>query len=71
MEPPMEPPDGLFVQLVFNMVTESNCKDLHADLCSNHSLLDQNMVVTSNEMEDIIKELSYKLCCPRFRQVSS
>ena len=55
----MEPPDGLFVQLVFNMVTESNCKDLHADLCSNHSLLDQNMVVTSNEMEDIIKELSY------------
>ena len=42
-----------------NMVNESNCKDLHADLCSNHSLFDQNMVVTSNEMEDIIKDLSY------------
>ena len=38
---------------IFNMVNESNCKDLHADLCSNHSLFDQNMVVTSNEMEDI------------------
>ena len=45
---------------IFNMVNESNCKDLHADLCSNHSLFDQNMVVTSNEMEDIIiKDLSY------------
>ena len=44
---------------IFNMVNESNCKDLHADLCSNHSLIDQNMVVNSNEMEDIIKYLSY------------
>ena len=41
------------------MVNESNCKDLHADLCSNHSLFDQNMGVTSNEMEDVIKDLSY------------
>ena len=44
---------------IFNMVHESNCKDLHSDLCSNHSLFDQDMVVTSNEMEDIIKDLSY------------
>ena len=28
-------------------------------MCSNNSLFDQNMVVTSNEMEDIIKEMSY------------
>ena len=41
------------------MVNESNCKDLHADKCSNHFLFDQNMVVTSNEMEDIIKDVSY------------
>ena len=47
---------------IFNMVNESNCKDLHADLCSNHSLFDQNMVVASNEMEDIIKDLSYNKC---------
>ena len=38
---------------------QPHCKDLHADLCSNHSLFDKNMVVTSNEMEDIIKDLSY------------
>ena len=44
---------------IFNMVNESNCKDLHADKCSNHSLFHQNMVVTSNEMEDIIKYVSY------------
>ena len=37
------------------MVNKSNYKKLHADLCSNHSLFDQNMVVTSNEMEDIFK----------------
>ncbi len=44
---------------IFNVVNESNCNDLHADMCSNHYLFDQNMVVTSNEMEDIIKYLSY------------
>ena len=44
---------------IFNMVHESNCKDLHSDLCSNHSLFDQDMVVTANEMGDIIKDLSY------------
>ena len=31
----------------------------HADLYSNHSLFDQNMVDTSHEMEYIIKDLSY------------
>ena len=44
---------------IFNMVHESNCKDLHSDMCCNHSLFDQDMVVTSNEMGDIIKDLSY------------
>ena len=42
---------------IFNMVHESNCKDLHSDLCSNHSLFDQDMVVTSNEIGDIIKDV--------------
>ena len=41
------------------MVNGSNCKDLHADMWSNHSLFDQDMVVTSNEMGDIIKDFSY------------
>ena len=45
--------------IMFNMVHESNCKDLHSDLCSNHSLFDQYMVVTSNEMGDIIKDVFY------------
>ncbi len=42
--------------IIFNMVNERNCKDLHADLCSNHSIFDQIMVFNSNEMEDIIKD---------------
>ena len=42
-----------------NMVSDSNCKSLHADLCKEDSLFDNGMIVTSNEIEDIVKELDY------------
>ena len=41
------------------MVNGSNCKELHADLCRHHSVLDPNMIVTSSEIEEIINDLSY------------
>ena len=46
---------------ILNMVNESNnSKDIISDMCSIHSLFDQNMVVTSNEMENNnIKDLAY------------
>ena len=44
---------------VFNMVSDSNCKSLHADLCKEDSLFDNGMIVTSNEIEDIVKDLAY------------
>ena len=44
---------------IFNMVSESNCKSLHADLCKEDSLFDNDMIVTSNEIEDIIEDLAY------------
>ena len=40
------------------MVSESNCKSLRADLCKEDSLLDNDMIVTSNEIEEIIKDLA-------------
>ena len=40
-------------------MSESNCKSLHADLCKEDSLFDNDMIVTSNEIEDIIKDLDY------------
>ena len=40
---------------IFNMVSESNCKRLHADLCKEDYLFDNDMIVTSNEIEEIIK----------------
>ena len=43
---------------MFNMVSESNCKSLHADLCEEDSLFDNDMIVTCNEIEDIIKDLT-------------
>ena len=43
---------------IFNMVSESNCKSLHADLCKEDSLFDNDMIVTSNEIEEIIKDLA-------------
>ena len=39
------------------MVSESNCKSLHADLCKEDSLFDNDMIVTSNAFEDIIKPI--------------
>ena len=44
---------------IFNMVSGSNCKELHTHLCRHHSVLDPNMIVTSNEIEEIITDLSY------------
>ena len=44
---------------IFNMVSDSNCKSLHADLCKEDSLFDNGMIVTSNEIEDIVKDLAY------------
>ena len=44
---------------IFNMVNGNNCKELHADLCRHHSVLDPNMIVTSSEIEEIINGLSY------------
>ena len=41
------------------MVNGSNCKELHADLCRHHYILDPNMIVTSSEIEVIINDLSY------------
>ena len=41
------------------MVSESNCKSLHAGLCKEDSLFDNDMIVTSNEIDDIIKDLAY------------
>ena len=32
---------------IFNMVSEINCKSLHADLCKEDSLFDNDMIVTS------------------------
>ena len=32
---------------IFNMVSDSNCKSLHADLCKEDSLFDNGMIVTS------------------------
>ena len=34
-------------------------KSLHTDLCKEDSLFDNDMIVTSNEIEDIIKDLAY------------
>ena len=42
----------------FNMVSESNCKSLHADLCKEDSLFDNDMIVTASEIEEIIKDLA-------------
>ena len=36
---------------IFNMVNESNCKDLHADLFSNHSLFDQTWSLLPTKWE--------------------
>ena len=41
------------------MVNGSNCKELHADLCMRHSVLDPNTIVTSREIKEIINDLSY------------
>ena len=43
---------------IFNTVGESNCKSLHADLRKEDSLFDNDMIVTSNDIEDIIKDLA-------------
>ena len=51
-------------------LSESNCKSLHADLCKEDSLFDNDMIVTSNEIEDIIKDLAYNKS-PRLDGISS
>ena len=35
------------------MVSESNCNDLHSHLCKDDSLFDNDLIVTSNEIEDV------------------
>ena len=41
------------------MVNGNNCKELHADLCMRHYVLDPNTIVTSREIKEIINDLSY------------
>ena len=43
---------------IFNMVSESNCKSLRADLCKEDSLFDNDIIFTASEIEEIIKDLA-------------
>lgn len=44
---------------IFNSVNGSSCNELHADLCKEHYVFDNNMIVYPNEIEVIFNELSY------------
>ena len=43
---------------VFSCVNGSNCSDVHNDLCGKHINYDQSMVVSAQEICDIVSDIS-------------
>ena len=51
-------PRAILSDMSVNMVSERNCKSLHAVLGKEDSLFDNAMIVTSKEIEDIMHSVA-------------